>query len=113
MPRGIVVAVDASRRLFVLQIADGSSAVYSQHSGAPVEVGNLLMGYTGITGFRIFAHCQGFCRAHYEAGPLDNDALRLALSAWAMAAPLPIAGIEAHATTAGTTPVATEGNHVH
>ncbi|KQP35854.1 hypothetical protein ASF44_21395 [Pseudorhodoferax sp. Leaf274] len=76
-----MVAVESSSRLFALRLADGSARVFSQHSGLPVQVGELLVGYTDITGFRLFAYGGGFCRAYCEAGPLSHEvALGLLLS---------------------------------
>jgi hypothetical protein len=78
MGRGTVVAVESSRRLFALRLANGSAWVFSQHSGVPVQLGDLLLGYVDIVGFRLFAHGGGFCRAYREAGPFSQEtALRL------------------------------------
>jgi hypothetical protein len=78
MGRGTVVAVESSKRLFALRLANGSAWVFSQHSGVPVQVGDLLLGYVDIVGFRVFAYGGGFCRAYREAGPFNHEtALRL------------------------------------
>lgn len=61
--------------MFVLQLANGSAWLFSQHSGQPVQVGDLLTGYVDIVGFRVFAYGDGFCRAYCEAGPLDHEAV--------------------------------------
>jgi len=74
MGRGTVFAVEVRRRLFVLQLADGSAWLFSQHSGQLVQVGDLLTGYVDIVGFRVFAYGGGFCRAYCEAGPLSPQA---------------------------------------
>lgn len=73
MGRGTVVAVESSRRLFALRLANGCAWVFSQHSGLPVRVGDLLLGDVDITGFRLFAYASGFCRAYREAGPFSHD----------------------------------------
>lgn len=73
MGRGTVVAVESSKRLFALRLANGSTWVFSQHSGVPVQVGDLLLGYVDIVGFRLFAYCGGFCRAYREAGPFSHE----------------------------------------
>ncbi|HVR54761.1 MAG TPA: hypothetical protein VMS38_33870 [Pseudorhodoferax sp.] len=69
-----MVAVEALSRLFALRLADGKAVVLPQHSGRPVQVGDLLTGDLGVMGFRVFAHGRGFCRAYREAGPLDHEA---------------------------------------
>lgn len=73
MGQGIVVFVQSSERLFVLQLADGRAWLFSQHSGLPVQVGDLLMGYVDTIGFRVFACSGGFCRAYREAGPFHSE----------------------------------------
>ncbi|WP_326541901.1 hypothetical protein [Pseudorhodoferax sp.] len=70
-----MVAVESSRRLFALRLADGSAWVFSQHSGLPVRVGELLLGDVDIAGFRLFAYGGGFCRAYREAGPFSHEAV--------------------------------------
>lgn len=74
MGRGTVVAVESSRRLFALRLANGSAWVFSQHSGVLVRVGDLLLGYVDTVGFRVFAYGGGFCRAYREAGPFSHEA---------------------------------------
>lgn len=73
MGQGTVVAVESRSRQFVLRLANGSVWLFSQHSGQPVQVGDLLMGYVDIVGFRVFAGGGGFCRAYREAGPFGLE----------------------------------------
>lgn len=79
--RAIVIAVAPDRAVFALETQDGVCAVFCQHAGPLVQVGDILSGAVTARGARMLLHPDGSCAAVGDSGPLSRpEALALVLA---------------------------------
>lgn len=68
-----VIAVDKRRGVFAVDLANGKAAVFYQHFGPNVEVGDLLSGSVEGKGSRTLGHPNGTCRVLGDTGLISIE----------------------------------------